>query len=148
MIFSPSEEPKMQSSQVITHVTMASYLPISRQHASPILSWKTLLTSPLSIGSSKTRMKYPDFSLESADCKCSSTSIIQVLQVQFPVRRHCQCCNSKVDFKTEHLLGHHLFDIWTAEVNSRIYRLKYSRKCLQKKQEKQKQVSQDILIPE
>ena len=88
--FPPSEEPKMQSSQVITHVTMASYLPISRQHASPILSWNTLLTSPLSIGSSKTRMKYPDFSLESADCKCSSTSIIQVLQVQFPIRRHCQ----------------------------------------------------------
>ena len=121
----------------------------STRPPSPILSWKTLLTSPLSIGSSKTRMKYPDFSLESADCKCSSTS-----------SRYCrcsflsegtvsgQCCNSRVDFKTEHLLGHHLFDIWTAEVNSRIYRLKYSRKCLQKKHEEQKQVSQDILIPE
>ena len=62
-------------SQVITHITKASYLPISRQHASPILSWKTLLTSPLSIAGSKTRMKYPDFSPASAACKCSSTSI-------------------------------------------------------------------------
>ena len=115
-------------SQVITHITKASYLPISRQHASPILSWKTLLTSPLSIAGSKTRMKYPDFSLASAACKCPSTSIqggagavscqeaLSVLQLQ-------RWFQNKA-------IRNHLFDIWTAEVIFRIYGLKYSRKCL------------------